>query len=68
VNHLRKFREEAWLTQSALARRARLSVRTINAIENESYPCRNSTKAKLVRALGLPWERRLEVFPNEVSR
>ncbi len=40
-----------------------MSARTIHAIE-KGRPCRQATKRKILRTLGVPWELRDEYFPG----
>ena len=48
-------------TQTDLADRAGVSARTIHAIE-KGRPCRQATKRKILRTLGVPWDLRDEYF------
>ena len=50
-------------TQNDLADKAGVSARTIHAIE-KGRPCRQATKRKILRTLGVPWEMREEYFPG----
>lgn len=61
---LRDLRQDQLLTQAQLAQKAKLSLRTIYSIE-KGMPCRMDTKRKLLKALGVPFERNREVFPRE---
>jgi len=67
VTRLRAARRDRLLTQVQLARRAKLSIRTICAIE-VGKPCRLDTKRKLLAALGIPFERWRELWPGEDHR
>ena len=60
---LRDLRQDQLLTQAQLAQKAKLSLRTIYSIE-KGMPCRMDTKRKLLKALGVPFERNREVFPR----
>jgi predicted transcriptional regulator len=52
---LRALRERLMISRSELARRASLSIMTLERIEN-GKPCRLDTKRKIVKALGFnPW-------------
>ncbi len=50
-------------TQNDLAEKSGVSARTIHAIE-KGRPCRQATKRKILRTLGVPWELRDEYFPG----
>ena len=50
-------------TQNDLAEKAGVSARTIHAIE-KGRPCRQATKRKILRTLGVPWDLREEYFPG----
>jgi len=50
-------------TQNDLAEKAGVSARTIHAIE-KGRPCRQATKRRILRTLGVPWEMRDEYFPG----
>jgi predicted transcriptional regulator len=52
---LKALREKLMISRSELARRASLSIMTLERIEN-GKPCRLDTKRKIVKALGFnPW-------------
>ncbi len=54
-NPLRALRERLMISRAELARRASLSVITVDRIE-KGKPCRIDTKWKIVKALGFnPW-------------
>lgn len=63
MNRIRAARQARGWTQSELAQRARVSPRTIHAIE-KGQACRQTTKRKLLAALMVPWELRHEYFPE----
>jgi transcriptional regulator with XRE-family HTH domain len=64
MHPLRQLRHEQGYTQPELARRAKLSVRTICTIEKgRSYP-RATTRRRLLRALGLAMADSPRVFPR----
>ena len=63
-NHLKKIREDWMLSKAELARKAGLSVLTIDRIE-KGFPCRHSTKRKILEALDIPLEDRQTVFPTQ---
>ena len=51
ANRVREFRQHRLMTQSQLARKAGISLRTLSNVER-GKPCQFSTKVKLCRALG----------------
>jgi len=65
-NPLKVQRERLLISRSELARKASLSVMTLQRIE-KGKPCRLDTKRKIVKALGFnPWLRNEKVsFPND---
>jgi len=63
MNRIRAARQALGWTQNELADRARISPRTIHAIEKGAR-CRQATKRCLLAALGVPWELRAEYFPT----
>ena len=63
MNRIRAARQARGWTQSELAERARVSPRTIHAVE-KGQECRQATKRKILGALGVPWELRNEYFPR----
>ncbi len=63
-NNLKKFREERMISKAELARRANLSVLTIDRLE-KGFGCRMDTKRKILEALGLNLADRLKVFGEE---
>ena len=62
MNRLREYREQRMLTQRELADRAKVSVRTVRSVE-AGRPCRLSTQARILQALGLTHLDRSRVFP-----
>ncbi len=62
MNRIRAARQARGWTQADLADRARISPRTIHAIE-KGQDCRQATKRKLLIALAIPWTERAEYFP-----
>ena len=62
MNRIRAARQALGLTQGELAKSARVSARTIHAVEQGSA-CRQTTKRQILRALKVPWELRDEYFP-----
>jgi ribosome-binding protein aMBF1 (putative translation factor) len=63
-NNVRKIRIERMLSKAELARRANLSVLTIDRVER-GYGCRMDTKRKILEALGLNLVDRVRVFGEE---
>ena len=62
-NRVREFREELLMTRVELAKRARISLRTVWSTENGDS-CRLLTKRKILQALGVPNQEHKRVFPN----
>lgn len=63
-NNLREHRIEQMMSKAELARKAGLSVLTIDRIE-KGYGCRMDTKRKILRALGLKLSDRRKVFKED---
>jgi len=63
-NNVRKLRIERMLSKAELARRANLSVLTIDRVE-KGFGCRMNTKRKILEALGLSLADRVRVFGEE---
>jgi len=63
-NRVRQSRIESMLSKAELARRANLSVLTVDRIE-KGYGCRMNTKRKILEALGLSLADRVRVFGEE---
>jgi DNA-binding XRE family transcriptional regulator len=63
MNRIRAARQAMGWTQNDLAEKAGVSARTIHAIE-KGRPCRQATKRRILRTLGVPWEMRDEYFPG----
>jgi len=61
MNRIRAARQALGWTQNELADKAGVSARTIHAIE-KGRACRQATKRKILRTLGVPWELRAEYF------
>ncbi len=64
TNNLRKLRIERMMSKAELARRANLSVLTIDRIE-KGFGCRMDSKRKILEALGLSLADRIRVFGEE---
>lgn len=63
-NNVRKLRLERMMSKAELARRANLSVLTIDRIE-KGFGCRMDTKRKILEALGLSLTDRVRVFGED---
>lgn len=63
-NTLREFRIEQMMSKAELARKAGLSVLTIDRIE-KGFGCRMDTKRKILKALGLKLSDRRKLFQEE---
>jgi DNA-binding XRE family transcriptional regulator len=63
-NNVRRIRIERMVSKAELARRANLSVLTIDRVER-GYGCRMDTKRKILEALGLSLADRVRVFGEE---
>lgn len=63
-NNVRRLRVERMMSKAELARRAGLSVLTIDRVE-KGYGCRMDTKRKILRALDLGLGDRVRVFGEE---
>ena len=61
MNRIRAARQALGWTQNDLATKARVSPRTIHAVE-KGRACRQATKRRILNALGVPWELRNEYF------
>ena len=60
-NRVRELRENKLMTQSQLAKKARVALRTIHSVE-KGMNCRMDTKRKILLALGLRFEDKKQVF------
>ena len=65
ANNVRKIREGLLMSKAELARRAGLSVLTIDRVE-KGMTCRMDTKRKIILSLGLQLSDRDKVFIKEV--
>lgn len=63
-NNVRKLRIERMMSKAELARRAGLSVLTIDRVE-KGFGCRMDSKRKILEALGLSLADRVRVFGEE---
>jgi transcriptional regulator with XRE-family HTH domain len=61
MNRIRAARQALGWTQLQLAQRAKVSARTIHAVE-KGRSCRQATKRHILNALGVPWDLRDEYF------
>ncbi len=64
TSNVRKIRIERMMSKAELARRANLSVLTVDRVE-KGYGCRMDTKRKILEALGLSLADRVQVFGEE---
>ncbi len=60
-NNVRSLREAMMVSKAELARRAEVSIPTIDRIE-KGFPCRMDTKRKVIIALGMSLDERGKVF------
>lgn len=58
---VRALRIDRLMSQAQLARKARVALRTIHSVE-KGMNCHMATKRKILAALGVPFERRDEIF------
>lgn len=63
TNNLKTIREKRLISKSELARDAEISLVTLDRIE-KGYDCRLSTKRKILEALGLDFDEKNDVFPE----
>jgi DNA-binding XRE family transcriptional regulator len=63
-NNLKKMREKLLMSKSELARKAGVSVLTIDRIEKNGE-CRMETKRKILLALGLSLDEKSKVFSDD---
>jgi len=63
VNEVREARENKMMSKAELARKAGVTVQTIDRIE-KGYECRLATKRKIILALGYELAERTKVFKN----
>lgn len=63
-NNVRRLRIERMMSKAELARRANVSVLTIDRVE-KGFGCRMDTKRKILEALGLTLGDRVRVFGDE---
>jgi DNA-binding XRE family transcriptional regulator len=66
-NNVRQFREDLLLSKAELARRAGVSVLTVDRVER-GESCRLDTKRKIILALGLKVEDKQRVFTDARRR
>jgi predicted transcriptional regulator len=64
INNLRKIREKLLMSKAELARKAGLSLLTIDRVE-EGKNCRMETKRKLLLALGYSLSDKDKIFPED---
>jgi DNA-binding XRE family transcriptional regulator len=63
-NRVRKTREEKMISKAELARKAGVSVQTIDRIE-KGMSCRLDTKRKILLAFGYPLEEKEKIFGGD---
>lgn len=63
-NNVRRIRTELMLSKAEVARRANISVLTLDRVER-GFGCRVDTKRKILEALGLTLADRVRVFGEE---
>jgi len=63
-SRLKEFRENNLISKSELARKAGITLVTLDRIE-KGYPCRMATKRKILEALGITPESSEKIFPEE---
>jgi predicted transcriptional regulator len=66
MNRVKKTREDLLMSKSELARKAGVSVLTIDRIE-KGMDCRVSTKRKIILALGYKLSDKDKIFPKDKS-
>ena len=64
MNSLKRYREQILMSKAELARKAELSVRTIDRIE-KGESCHLATKRKIILALDLDLSKKHKIFGNE---
>jgi transcriptional regulator with XRE-family HTH domain len=67
VNNVRRLREAKLMSKAELARKAGISVLTVDRIE-KGFPCRLDTKRKIILALGFKVSEAGKVFKNAEQR
>jgi len=63
-NRLKEYREKNLISKSELARKAGITLVTLDRIE-KGYPCRMATKRKILEALGVTVDENEKIFPEE---
>ena len=64
ANRLREIRERNMISKLELARKAGISLNTLDRVE-KGLPCRMETKRKILLSLGLDLSQKNEVFPYD---
>jgi DNA-binding XRE family transcriptional regulator len=64
MNNVRKIRESKMMSKAELARKANVTVQTIDRIEKGNF-CRLDTKRKIILALGFKLGDRSKVFSDD---
>ena len=66
INHVRRIRESKMMSKAELARKANVTVQTIDRIE-KGNDCRLDTKRKIILALGYKLGDRSRIFKDGTS-
>ena len=64
-NNVKKYRESLMMSKAELARKAGISVQTLDRVEKTDAPCRMDTKRKIIEALGLNLSEKDKIFGND---
>lgn len=64
-NNVKKYRESLMMSKAELARKAGISVQTLDRVEKTDAPCRMDTKRKIIEALGLKLSEKDKIFGKD---
>ncbi|MBI5185853.1 MAG: helix-turn-helix transcriptional regulator [Nitrospinae bacterium] len=64
-NSVKKYRESLMMSKAELARKAGISVQTLDRIEKTDAPCRMDTQRKIIEALGFKLEDKNKIFMKD---
>lgn len=64
-NNVKKYRESLMMSKAELARKAGISVQTLDRVEKTDAPCRMDTKRKIIEALGLNLSEKDKIFGKD---
>lgn len=64
-NNVKKYRESLMMSKAELARKASISVQTLDRIEKTDAPCRMDTKRKIIEALGFKLTDKDKIFGKD---